>query len=151
MAAEPISDELQFLLDRCRVPEAVVQALQAMGATDIRKFSLIDDTRADVRATCKEEFGLDPTARRGDKGIILSVIDAWEQACKRANTEREEEALAKQLRTPQVLSTRSHLDLRVGFEKRWYKLEEGMTPSPYLVEVSSGPGGPGFTFFLGIL
>ena len=58
MAAEPISDELQFLLDRCRVPEAVVQALQAMGATDIRKFSLIDDTRADIRQTCKEEFPL---------------------------------------------------------------------------------------------
>lgn len=113
---EAMAPDLRFLLEEKEVPEVVMDKLAAAGFTTLARFAVIEDTRAGLRKALADEFGLDPATNPANRIGQVTVLDAWEVACRRQEEDRRQEAEAKSHRLPKMLGKAAHLALRRAAE-----------------------------------
>ncbi len=126
---------LRFLWDDKGVPVAVQEAFAAAGYVSLTRFSLVCDTRQDLRELLRAEYALDPGQDPRHRVTQAAVIDAWEHASLRAQKEREEDAVARVSRLPRPVNSTEHAAMRRTFEAAHYPLEDAACPSESLLEL----------------
>ena len=83
-ARERLAPDLRFLLKDKEVPDAVQDALAQAGFVTIYRFAILDDGRAAVRQALARDSALDPAQDPAHRLSQVTVLDAWETACRRA-------------------------------------------------------------------
>eukprot|EP00969_Alexandrium_andersonii_P092235 4073118-Alexandrium_andersonii.AAC.1 len=69
----------------------------------VARFALIGDARVNVRAMSRDEFGLGPSARAGDREKQAAFIDARGTAVARSKRLQAEGAEARAARLPKLM------------------------------------------------
>ena len=132
---ERLAPDLRFLLEEKEVPETVQDALAQSGFVTINRFAILDDNRSAVRAALTRDFGLDPQQDVAHRLSQVTVLDAWETACRRAEEDRKQEAEARGSRLPKMLGKAVHLSMHRAAEAIIGEQSDRVMPSSSLVEM----------------
>ena len=123
-ALELLAPDLRFLLAGREVDHALQANIAATGFTTISLFSLIADTRGDLRAALHDppfnlnpnEGGLDPSLAAGRRVQAARLLDAWETARSRVEEKKKLQAEQRASRLPLTLNATEHVKCVIGLK-----------------------------------
>jgi len=136
-----MSTDLKFILSDKGLPPALQVRIGQHGFTTLSLFSLLSDTRTELRAYLSGSLGLDPMAadlteqERIDRRINTArIIDAWETAKIRVEERARLEASQRASRTPLTLMASDHVNLRRTYEAEYGAVTDKKYPAEPAVE-----------------
>jgi hypothetical protein len=132
-AMEAADSDLKYLLSEVGVADEVQVALYHRGYTSLRLFSVIDETRAEVRGALNDEIGLDHTAGNVERRNTALVLSAWETAKTQQKSNDENRAEARASMVPRPVPVSEHAMLREALENQIGRLRDYEVPAKSLI------------------
>ena len=126
--ADNVSSDLQYVLEEAGVSLEAQYAI-AQHYRNLRVFSAIADSKADVREALKNDFGMDPAANAAARASVAKVVTAWEVSRELSSKEQEMKAEAKVLGLPRNLQHSERQAMIKSVEMVLGPLQESETPS----------------------
>ena len=123
-----ISKDLKYLLSEVGVPAPVQAALFHRGFTNLRLFSGIDETRAEVRTAVTQEIGIDHTATNEERRYMALILSAWETSRTQQRADDQSRAEARLALEPRPVPTSDFAVLREALEQRLGHLRDQEVP-----------------------
>jgi hypothetical protein len=130
-----LSTELVFLLDREGVVEDFRAKLLDYSVITVPKFAALVDTQEELKDLLKAEFDMD--AKGGTMAVkakVAAIVVAWTSAKARAAKQAEMDGEADARSEPKRIPASDTLAMKAMFEKRFWALEDELTPSKSYVE-----------------
>ena len=130
-----LSTELIFLLGREGVVEDFRAKLLEYSVLTVPKFAALVDAQEELKDLLKAEFDMD--AKGGTMAVkakVAAIVVGWTSAKARAAKQAEMDGEADARSEPKRIPASDTLAMKAMFEKRFWALEDELTPSKSYVE-----------------
>jgi hypothetical protein len=126
---EHVDSDLAFLWSSAGV-EIIHQYAIGQHYPSLQKFSVLADTRAEVRDICKSDFAMDPASGPDVRASVAAVVAAWESSKDFIVKDNQLKAEAKALGQTRPVSSTDRSAMRRAVEAAFGELDERECPSP---------------------
>ena len=123
-----VSSDLQYVWEDADVP-LDIQYRMAQHYTNLRVFTALGETSAEIRAAMQTDFQLDPAASPATRANVAKVIAAWSAGKELYSKEKELQAESKVLGMPRNLQHSERLSMLKAVETIHGTLSDQDTPS----------------------
>ena len=130
-----MDSDLQFILADSGVT-LTGQVAIARRYGNMRKFRAVGDTRAEVRRSCLQDFGI-PQDTPDSRAETAAVVSAWEVAQEYIAKEVEIRAEAKVLGQPRALQVHERQAMIRAVETVYGTIQEAEAPSPEYLSIKA--------------
>ena len=130
-----MDSDLQFILADSGV-SLTGQVAIARRYGNMRKFRAVGDTRAEVRRSCLQDFGI-PQDTPDSRAETAAVVSAWEVAQEYIAKEVEIRAEAKVLGQPRALQVHERQAMLKAVEAVYGSIQEAEAPSPEYLSIKA--------------
>ena len=104
--AVALDAEFAFLLEEKEVPQSMIDKLKEYGMKTLDHFILMASNHAELKRIANDEWQLDPSSSKGNRLGMVCLLDAWDDATIRVQSEREADADARQQGLPKQVGKR---------------------------------------------
>ena len=126
--------DIKFLFGKEDIPEAIQAIFYHVGITSVARFASFAKDAEDLKVVLKSDLGLDPATSLQERAAVAALVCAFNSAQTRSSKLAEVEAEMESRQWTKTIPPSDYLAMRLGFDKRHWKLEERETPSKDYLE-----------------
>ena len=126
--------DIKFLFGKEDIPEATQAIFYHVGITSVARFASFAKDAEDLKVVLKSDLGLDPASSLQERAAVAALVCAFNSAQTRSSKLAEVEAEMESRQWTKTIPPSDYLAMRLGFDKRHWKLEERETPSKDYLE-----------------
>jgi len=126
--------DIKFLFGKEEIKEEVQAVFYHVGITSIARFAAFAKDSDDLKKVLKDSLDLDPSRTLEERAVVAAIVCAWNSAQTRSSKLAEVEAEMESRQWTKVIPPSDYLAMRMGFDKRYWKLEDREIPSKDYLE-----------------